>query len=89
MCDFAANWCSKSNSSRDHAPASSVIFNTAAKGGNRKAGDKGQTRNKGTKLDRKVNCWNCVGNHFTRDCNKPAKKDGVKKGNVNVTFIDN
>ena len=36
----------------------------------------------------KVDYWNCGGNHFASACNKPAKKDGDKKGKVNVTFSD-
>ena len=33
-------------------------------------------------------CWNCGGNHFARDCTKPAKKDGDRKGKVNLTQRD-
>ena len=44
---------------------------------------------KDAKPNRKVDCWNCGGNHYARDCTfQPAKKDGDKKGKVNVTFRD-
>ena len=43
---------------------------------------------KDAKPDRKVDCWNCGGNHFVRVWTKPAKKEGDKKGKVNVTFRD-
>ena len=43
---------------------------------------------KDAKPERKVDCWNCGGNHFARDCKKPAKKEGDKKGKVNDTFRD-
>ena len=43
---------------------------------------------KESKNDKKIECWNCGGNYFARDCTKPAKKEGDKKGKVNVTFTD-
>ena len=42
MCDLATNWCSKSTFPRNQVPASGVVFNTAGKGNDRNAGDKGQ-----------------------------------------------
>ena len=92
-CDLATNWCSKSTSSRNQVPASGVGFNTTSKGNDRNAGDKGQKKNvnvnvKDAKAERKVDCWNCGENHFARDRKKPNKKEGGKKGKVNVTFRD-
>ena len=43
---------------------------------------------KDAKPERKVDCWNCGGNHFARDCKKPTKKEGDKKGKVNDTSRD-
>ena len=34
----------------------------------------------------KSSLLNCGGNHFGRDCTKPAKKDDEKKEKVNVIF---
>ena len=33
--------------------------------------------------EKKIECWNCGGNHFQRDCKKPRKE---KDGKVNVTI---
>ena len=43
---------------------------------------------KDAKPDRKADCWNCDDNNFGRDCTKPAKKNGEKKGKISVTFRD-
>ena len=91
MCGHATNWCSKSTSSRNQVPASGVVFNTTGNGNDRNAGDKGQKENvntKDAKPERKVDCWNCGGNRFTRDCKKLAKKVCDKKGKINVTLRD-
>ena len=67
------------------------LSNTTGRGEDRKAGDNGQKKNvnaKENKYDKKIECWNCGGNHFARDCTKPAKKKGDKKGKVNATFRD-
>ena len=75
MCDLATNWCCKSSYSRNSVPAFGVVFNITGEENNRKA-------------DRKVDCQNCGGTNITRDCTRPSKKDGYRKGKVNVTFKD-
>ena len=62
-----------------------MVFNTTDKGTDRNAGDKDQKKNvnvKDAKPERKVDCWNCGGNHLARDCKKPAKKVGDEKGRL-------
>ena len=91
MCDLATNWSLIYNAPRNDIPASGVVFNTVGKSDDRKAGDKGQKKNvnfEDGKPDKKIDCWNCGGNHFARDCKKPVRNDGEKKGKVNVTFKD-
>ena len=39
---------------------------------------------KDAKPERKVDSWNCGGNHFARDCTKPANKSDDKKGKAMV-----
>ena len=73
MCDLATNWSNSSVGVRNDIPASGVVFNTTGRGDDRKAGDKGQKKNvnaKESKQDKKIECWNCGGNHFARDCTK-------------------
>ena len=67
MCDLATNWSSWSNSSRNHALNSNMVFNTADNEDNRSAGHKGPKKNvnvnvKDGRPDRKVDCWNSGGN---------------------------
>ena len=75
MCDLATNWSISSAGVRNDITTSGVVLNTTDKGDDKKARNKGQKKNvnvKETKHDRKVECWNCGGNHFARVCTKPA-----------------
>ena len=92
MCDLATNWSCKSTSSRNQVPTSGVAFNITGNKNDRNAGDKGQKMSvnvKDAKPKRKVDCWNCGGNHLARDCKKHAKKEGDTERKVNATFRDN
>ena len=91
MCDLATNWSNTSVGVRNDIPASGVVFSTTGRGDDRKAEDNGQKKNlnaKESKHDKKIERWNYGGNHFARDCTNPAKKEGDKKGKLNVTFTD-